>query len=102
MKKNINNQISDKNLSVIFNAVIDEINEKYKIGTLSFIQKQHSALYIKTMRMLDDIENIWKDVLKGNASIGAFETVLMKWKKLIIQWCNLFIKNDSYEGIKNN
>ena len=70
---------------VLFKKALDVISRRYIAGTIKYIREHHRSLYEQTDQAEDQLNEVWKAGLKGEATLKEFRGILIKWYSLHIK-----------------
>ena len=75
---------------VLFKKALDGISRRYKAGTIEYIREHHRSLYEQTDQAEDQLNEVWKAGLKGEATLEEFRGTLIKWYSLHIKGIEIY------------
>jgi len=66
----------------LFKKAVGAISRRYRAGTIEYIREHHRSLYEQTGQAEDQLNEVWKAGLKGEATLEEFRGILIKWYSL--------------------
>jgi len=74
----------------LFKKAVGAISRRYRAGTIEYIREHHGSLYEQTDQAEDQLNEIWKAGLKGEATLEEFRGILIKWYLLHIKGIEIY------------
>jgi hypothetical protein len=74
----------------LFKKAVGAISRRYRAGNIEYIREHHRSLYEQTDQAEDQLNEVWKAGLKGEATLEEFRGTLIKWYSLHIKGIEIY------------